>query len=192
MKSLVFLISHIGSDSQLLFNSLNQTKQVMGISMGTYSDPHILSYLDSIPHKLRNSAAIYMDHLLFNFMLSSKAFYKICRFIYLVREARPSITNIIENQYKVLPAARYYAFRLRRICEMCKQTPGAVFLTWEDIATGRGLPLIKQYLNLKENLIKPEMPMATQTELPLDIIQKAQESYERYLYISQQFNLVRV
>ena len=49
-------------------------------------------------------------------------------------------------------AKRYYCFRLRRLYEMAKKTPGAIFLTWDDIKSKKKLELVENYLNIKEKI----------------------------------------
>jgi hypothetical protein len=89
---------------------------------------------------------------------------------------------------------RYYTYRLRRICEMARRTPGAVLLTWDDMITGRGFPLLEKYLHLKEPLVNEEKlwPQAqSNANVTSAIIDQAQHSYERYFYYLRNLNLRR-
>ena len=75
---------------------------------------------------------------------------------------------------------------------MAKQSPGAVFLTWQDLLDGQGQPLIENYLNLKEQLNTGIFPESTDDNVPIELIEQAQDSYERYYYYLRQQNLQSV
>mgnify|MGYP003396138399 CR=1 FL=1 len=63
---------------------------------------------------------------------------------------------------------------------MAKRTPGAVLLMWEDI--NRGLPLVEEYLNLKQVLEPVETTKGTSVSLvPFGLVKEAEESYERHM-----------
>lgn len=184
MKKVVFLVSHLGSGSNLLSNILDNNPRIQGFRTGkSYVNFHSLESLTDQPHKLDNTAAIYMDELNFNYNLASKSLYSSCKFIYFIREARGSLEDLILN-YKYYPAAamRYYCYRLRRICEMSKNTPDAILLTWDNLHKKEGMELIEEYLNLRERLIVPDMSSIITKTVPLEIVEKSQNAYERYLY----------
>jgi hypothetical protein len=192
MKKVVFIVSHLGSGSDELVRVLNENPRVIiHQSEQVYSHPDDLDWLFSQGHKLDNAAAIYGHHLLQNMFLTSESFYNICKFIYVIRPAKPSL-NIILNKYTPLTASRYYCFRLRRICEMAKRTPGAVFLTWQNLADNKFQPIIENYLNLKDPLSQGNFTENSKDEVHLGIIEQAQTSYERYYYYLIQQNLQSV
>lgn len=142
-----------------------------------------------------NSAAIYLTDLLYNWQFCHRGLYDICRFIYLVREPEGSLNHLIRNRH-YLPefAVRYYCYRLRRICEMAKRTPNALFLTYTDLATGDGLPLVEKYLSLKQPLIHtPELyEMRVWPNLVgMEGMQQAQRSFERHMYFLRHLRLTR-
>ena len=59
------------------------------------------------------------------------------------------------------------------------------------LATGKGLPLIEEYLRLKTPLIH-HAELFTHSELddvPNEIIEKSQECYERHLYFLRHLEL---
>jgi hypothetical protein len=192
MKKVLFLTSHLHSGSGNLFESLDKTRRVQGHRLHRmYTHPSILEQLTGVFHKTDNTAAIYMDELLHNYVLSTKTFYSFCKFIYVVREPRPTLNSLIGAKlYKPLQAARYYTFRLRRMCEMARNTPGAVLATWEDLTTGRANPLIEDYLNLREQLPAIEELPASRDICPFELIQQAEKSYEKYLFYLRSQKLV--
>jgi hypothetical protein len=150
------------------------------ISYNHYSSVELLS---EQKHKIDDSSAIYMDLLLFNYEFSCTSLYDHCKFIYFIREAKPTLNKIIEDypQYKPETALKYYCFRLRRICEMAKRTPNCIVLTWEDLHAKRGLNLLEEYLNLKDPL-KIKNFERVENVLNRDLINKGQDSFERHLY----------
>ena len=183
MKRIVFLISHVGSDSDKLLQILNENPRVQIVDKGGYYDhPKDLDHFSVQPHKMDGTAAIYGDQLLYNTNFSCVALHSICKFIYLIREAKPSLN---ENSFHLRKTVEnYYRFRLRRIYEMASKTPGAVFLTWDDARTGNGLPLIEEYLGLKDSLIPCEdlFPKSVKDHYPFDLVERCQDAYEKYLY----------
>lgn len=193
MKNIVFIVSHLGAGSEALIYSMNKNSRIESRRVeGGYKDITAIESLTINPHKLGNSAAFYMDRILYNYEFSCPSLYKFCRFIYLIREARPTLNKVagIPTLQKKSPPniERYYRYRLRRIYEMAKHTPEAILLTWEDIASKRGLKLIEQYLNLNEPLnltIREEI----KDLVDIEMVNKAQECYERYLCRLKKLNL---
>ena len=184
MKKICFIASHLSSGSSELFDVLDQNPRVQGFrSQRPYPDVPSLMEVTARPHKAGTAAAVYMDELLYNYSLQTKDAYRYCRFVYVVRRPEPTLTALVAaKSYTPEAACRYYCFRLRRMCEMARRTPGAVLLTWEDISTGRGLPLVEEYLNLKEPLAVPEMKKGTSATLvPFGLLSSAEQCYERYL-----------
>lgn len=199
MKKVVFIASHLGSGSDDLIDILNKNPRcVFHNTNSDYSHPDKLEWMYRYGHKLEGHAsAVYGDHLLFNMTLSCKALYKICKFVYVIRQPRPTLNEIISSPrltYNPETAASYYAFRLRRICEMAKRTPGSLLLTWDQLASGLAFPVLDRFLNLKQPL-KPEynhfLP-STVDRVPGPIIRKSEEVFERYFYYLSQLELERV
>lgn len=172
------------SGSSALYEMLDNNPRVKGFRLNRpYTDMPSVYELTQERHKLNNQAAIYMDELLFNHSLQTKDAYRYCQFIYVVRPAEPTLNELVARRlYTPLFATRYYCYRLQRICEMAKRTPGAVLLTWDDLATGRGLSLVEEYLGLKNKLSAPIMKRGTSMALvPLQYVKEAEESYEKHL-----------
>ncbi len=188
MNTVLFVVSHLGSGSESLVSVLNENPrvQVWGGQM-SYRHPSDLNILMARGHKLDNSAAVYGDHLLLNPLFSCKALYEFCKFIYVVRDAKGSLNHMPEREGKF--AAMYYRYRLRRICEMARRTPGAVLLTYEDLKSGRGLDLIEDYLVLKTPLSKPQLSPDDKDDVDSKVWTECQEAYEHYLFYLKHLNL---
>jgi hypothetical protein len=186
MKKVCFIVSHLGSGSSDLVEVLNGNPRCsIQNSSVRYGGPDDLDWLFANPHKCRDSSAVYGDHLLYNTSLSCKSLYDRCKFIYLIRPARASLNETAKsNKYRPVFAARYYSFRLRRICEMARKTKDALFLVWDDLASGKAFPSIEEYLGLKVQL-KAEhqhFPACTSDEFDERLVSECQDAYERYYY----------
>ena len=192
MKKIVFICSHQYSGSNILYEALDKHPRIQGfkgVTIGTYFSGSQLLSLTQNEHKLKNRSAIYMDEILYNFQISSKDVYKYCKFIYVLRKPEVPISYLIANDKKKPSfALLYYKFRVRRLCEMAKRTPGAVFLTYEQLCAGQGIELIKEYLDLPSDIdFNPsEMEKINRgfgTDLlGLNLRSEVERTYERYLY----------
>ena len=179
MKKVCLLISHEHSDSKALLNVLSNNPRLSCYNTGrVYNHALSLEELTALPHKIDNVAAIWMEMLLHNYQFSCKSLYPICKFIYMIREAEPTLNALVESGYRPDAALRYYTYRLRRICEMARCTPGAVLLTWQDIK----LPLIESYLNLKQPLELPVLSKVKTGLVKWPLVEEGQKCYERYLF----------
>jgi len=195
MRNILFLSSHLFSGSNELATVLNENSRIDLIEhLLTYDHPIVLDYLYNRGHKLDNTAAIYGGQILFNKDFGCKAFYDFSKFIYVIRSAKPTLNAIkrYRKEYSELTACRYYCFRLRRIYEMARSSPGSVFLTEENFATRQGMDLIGNHLNLKEPLRIPNVPEVVEDDFSSQLIAKAQDCYEKYLYHLKQLDLVKI
>ena len=199
MKKILFVCSHLHSGSSALCDALNRHPRIQGYKLAarsSYAGPPNLLMLTEQHHKLGNRSAIYMDELLWNHHLSTKAAYKECSFIYVVREPAAVLDLLVGNE-KMKPsfAVRYYTYRLRRLCEMAKRTPGAVLLTWDDLVENRGISLIQDYLGLKQPVSFDPVSLspfkrAYSTDLVgLQVRSEVDDTYQRYLYYLKNQNL---
>ncbi len=194
MRNILLLVSHLFSGSSDLMTSLNDNERIdLTDHLLSYEHPSMLEYLFNVGHKLDNAAAIYGSQVLHNKDFSCKAFYNFVKFIYVVRPAKPTLNEIKlhRKEYSDLTASRYYCFRLRRMYEMAHSTPGAIFLTYDDIYSEKGLKLIQEYLDLPTALKVPLPTIISKEEvdIPFDIVTKSQDCYEKYLYSFKQLNL---
>jgi hypothetical protein len=197
MKKVCFIVSHIGSGSVDLIDMLNNNSRCdIKKSSVRYSGPEDLEWLFAASHKCRDSSAVYGDHLLFNTSLSCRNLYESCTFIYVIRPARASLNEIStmkEYGLKGCFAARYYSFRLRRICETARKTKNALLLTWDDLASGRAFPSVEEHLGLKTQLKAEHHHFGAVSRDDFDekLISECQDAYERYYYYLARLGLKR-
>lgn len=197
MHKILFLASHLGSGSSVLYKSLNEHPKIQGFKSklgNVYTHPFNLLSLVNNRHKLHNSSAVYMDELLYNYLFSIKYAYNVSKFIYVIRDAEPTLNWLMENELFKTPlsAQRYYLYRLRRICEMARHTPGAVVLNYYDLKNKKGLDKIESYLNLKEPIeLDAQMPDPTSlTLVPTALIREADASFEKYWHYLKSQDLI--
>jgi hypothetical protein len=193
MKKVCFVVSHLGSGSSELVESLNRNPRCeIHSTRVQYSSPDSLNWMFSRGHKMRNSSAVYGDHLLFNASLSCRKLYEFCKFIYVIRPARQSLEGIMSSGYGEEEASRYYRFRLRRICEMAKRTPSAVIATWDDLARGEVLKSIESYVGLSSPLEGLNLSEGTPCAMKESAVEQCQDAYERYHYFLKSLKEVRI
>jgi hypothetical protein len=193
MKKVLYVASHMCSGSSNLVEILNENSRVqIHKSDLFYNHPTVLSHLYELGHKWETTASVYGDHLLNNTSFSCKELYPLCKFIYFIRRPEETLGEVIASdpRYTWETAARHYCFRLRRICEMAAKTPGAVFLTRDDI--GKGLEIIDDYLNLKDPLVLKDYPENKSEYVPSNILESCEQSYEKHLYFIKHLDLRRV
>lgn len=169
MHKIILLVSHLGSNSQVLCGILNGAKRIHWIPKHFILDhPVAMDKLSSIEHKYSNSIGLYLTEILYNYQISHKRIYDMCQFVYLARNPRELIFTDSWTR-------NYYIFRLRRIFEMARET-GGVFLRWEDVLKGTGLRLLEDKLSLERLHYTPEdCPSA---KVPKDI----ERAYELFIY----------
>jgi hypothetical protein len=136
-----------------------------------------------------------MDVLNFNQQLSTKTAYEYCKFIYVIREPEYVINSLVKkDKMNFSFAKRYYCFRLRRLYEMAKKTPEAIFLTWDDIKSKKKLELVENYLNIKEKINLDNSLISKFSEdidgsIPYSDLIKVENTYEKYLFFLKNLNL---
>lgn len=189
MKKVCFIISHHGSGSFDLVNILNQNPKCdINSSQYSYDNPQDLNWMFLKNHKCRDNSAVYGDHLLYNMSFSCKKLYNYCKFIYVIRPPRASLNEMISMNYQQEYAARYYRYRLRRICEMAKKTPDSVLVTWEDLVKG-SFSVIENLLGLKEKLYSKNHHFITKetNSFKESLVSECEDAYERYYYYLKNF-----
>ena len=191
MKRVLLFITHLGAQSDTLYEILNANPRIqMATTHTIYRTPMDAVQLTTTDHKLRTTAAIYGDRVLYNHTFCCDQLCKHCKFVYLIRAAKPTLSALLATgDYTPTSALRYYQFRLRRIMEMGKRTPGAVLLTHDGVEK-EGLGLIEEYLNLKTPLQGKSLPQEELEEVPSEVVEIAQDSYERYLYQLKNMDLL--
>lgn len=195
MKKAVLVISHEGSNSDALCEILNRNPRVQLTHPNlVYNHPEVVESLTNHTHKLSNSAAVWLDVVLHNFYFSHKEIYKMCKFIYMIREPKPTLDSIVDLNSNTDCVIRYYCYRLRRICEMARSTPGSLLLQWEDVYTGRAFHLVERFLGLKEPLQLDQLLFVQPKPNPFvttSMIETCQNAYERYLYYLKNLSHLR-
>lgn len=187
MNTILFVTSHLGAEHNQLVSALNRHSRILIHNVqGTYQHISDIELLIAAGHKRPGVAAIYGDQLLYNHQFCCKPLLGWCRFVYLIQNAKCSLNTILAEKncpYTPLRAFRYYAYRLRRICEMAKRTPGAVMLRWRDVVEGKGESLIADYLKIKGVALDVESAdVSSADSVPYEILRKAEDCYERHLY----------
>jgi hypothetical protein len=201
MKKVIFICSHLFSGSNQLYAAMQQNPRIQGYkskNLNNYESSMNIINLMSCRHKANNNSAIFMDEINFNYQISTKNVYSSCKFIYVLRSPEQCIPQIISNfGYRPLNAVRYYTFRLRRICEMARNTPGAVLLTFDDLLNDRGADLINDYLELVKPIdFNPNNFAVYKNTVSDDLLgsvlrSQACDKYERYLYFLKNQSLRR-
>lgn len=192
MKKVVFIASHMYSGSSALYHAMDCNPRIQGFPgriPNEYSTVLGIYGLTLKPHKCDNRSAIYMDELLHNYQLSTKGSYDVCKFVYVIRPPETTLNLLISNdRIKPAFAVRYYTYRLRRLCEMAKRTPGAILYTYDDLKAGRGLELLTDYLQLREPVeLPPEYLQTLERNFSTELLgttlrSAASDTYEKYLY----------
>lgn len=180
MRKVLFLISHLGSGSTDLFDTLQACPRIDGYrTENIYDHPDKLFLLTSSVHKRDNAAAIYMDELLYNHSLTFKPLCNFCKFVFFVREPRGSLNQLVsEKIYNAERAARYYRYRLRGIYEYICRVRTAPVVTWDDLKAGN-LKSVEEYLDMPLQI--KAVKDTTLDVVPSQYINECQDAYERYL-----------
>lgn len=193
MKKVVLICSHLHSGSRELYKSLDNHSQIQGYKYPVYSSALDFIRLTDQRHKLNNRSSVYMDELLFNYNLSTDVAYKECKFIYVIREPISVLNKLVLiNKMKPIFGLRYYSYRLRRLFEMSKRTPGAILLTWEDLMNNRGTDLLEKYIGVKESIkfkIDNDFNISDNI-ISLKLSKEAEDCYQKYLYYLKNRNLI--
>ena len=177
MRKVLFIMSHLGSSSSTLINSLLQDPKI-----DIFNTNQIYDHYDKIEiltnniHKRNNSAAIYMEEILHNYRFTCKMLCSLCKFIFIIREPSETLFNIRKNnpEYSELTAQRYYCFRLRGIYEYICRTPNSIVLNYEDIKKNN-LSNLENYLGI-DNIVIPEQSFSGSI-----YSEECENCYERYL-----------
>lgn len=196
MKKVAFIVSHLGSGSDYLVDVLNNNPRCM-----IFNSNHVYDHPDSLEwlyknHKLRGfSGAVHGDHLLFNHSFSCKNLYEYCKFIYVIRPPRQALNEILRFTRNTKEnVVNYYRYRLRRICEMAKNTKNSVFLTYDELISEKNFDIIEKYLGLIHPLenqqVEGENP-PIENKFEEDEMKKVEDCYERYYYYLNNLGIIR-
>lgn len=186
MKQTLFVVSHMFGGSDLLAETMNAHPNIEVWSSGiVYDSMEKIVLMNRADHKDRTSRAIFGDQLFHNHAFYCKPAYDVCKFIYIINAPKQSLNLMLSKRYftSIDEADRHYRFRLRRIYEMARNTPGAVFLTKDMLLAGKGLDLIEEYLELNTPLpVLPLKDRKTPDDLLPSELAASENAFERYLY----------
>jgi hypothetical protein len=183
MKKVLFVISHEYSGSDYLVRILNNNPRcVIFTSKNQYDHPDSLNWLYE-HHKLSNfSGSVYGDHLLYNYLFSCKYLYSCCRFIYVIRNPKQTLSEINFPNKNFI---NYYKFRLRRIAEMSRKTKNAIFLSYDQLINASSFNKIEDYLGLIEPLKHLELEnqnKENKNNFSKEELDSLEDCYEKYFY----------
>lgn len=182
MKRIILVVSHLGAGSASLCYCLAQNKIIQWMQDGIIYDDPVLS-VESIlttQHRYSEKIGLYINEVLYNYQISHKKVYDACQFIYLVRDPKSSIRIVKPNDATY--ALNYYVFRLRRIYEMTKETKGALFMTWDDLVSQKGMKYLTKKYSLPDTPFAEYRPEKKLFELPKPMMAEAERAYELLLY----------
>lgn len=113
MEKVLFLMSHLGSGSDKLYEVLKSHPKIYDPNINIiYENYEDIDYLLRQPHKVNNVSAIYIQQILYNHQFVSKQLCKFCNFVFFLGNPRTSISQIIKMGYSEENALSYYSFRL--------------------------------------------------------------------------------
>ena len=190
MKKICIISTHLDSGVSLLNGILDLHPQLEIYQLAqrnVCSTGLDLLRLTEKSHKMKNKTAIYLFENNYNHQIIGHQILNLCKFIYLVRRPEETIPQLVVNRKIGLDfAINYYFFRLRRISQLCKYTPNAIFLTYEDVKKSNGIHEIESYLNLKDNLKSKFLSFHEEKEIYVKnfdykLIQKLETKYEKYI-----------
>lgn len=165
----LFVVTHFGSGASSLVNTLTNHPRISYSPHEIYSHPYDLTAMKD------RYAKIFFDRLDLNQSISSPSILQCAKFIYFIRDPIRSLPNIVhQKNYSERGAVNYYCFRLRRIYEIARSTPG-LFLTYDDFVTHPNL--VFDWLGLTES----PLGSCDENEKPVLISERAEERYEHYL-----------
>ena len=182
MKTVLFIDTHLGSESERLYTVLDTHPRVQGYRENrVYENVASLFGLTSLPHKNSTAAAVYMDEVVHNHALAHRSIYPIPHHVFLIRDPVGTLNQLHSEGMDFESACRYYCLRLRRLGSVARHASRAVALLHDDLVSGRIEP-VNRLLRLRPPL---ELPRCKYTEVrgdaPYRLVQEGQESFERCL-----------
>jgi len=158
MKKVLFLHTHLGSGYKHLLQELNKHPRIQCFDgFGPFEHPDDLTRLTNQKHKLNNVAAIYCHPILMNHEWVPKAIRESAKNVFLFALPDKSIQQ--QDQW-----LDYYAFRLRGLYDMQRQTENKAII-WDVDYTA-----LNEYLNVD---VKPQANR--------DILFEAAGKYDEYI-----------
>lgn len=137
----LFIITHIGSGSELLCKSLRHHVRIYQHNKSMYKD-----YRDLLEMRYRY-ATVFFDCLFYNQQLHWKNLVKNCKFIFLIRNPAQAL-YYLNKTYAPQKAIDYYFYRLRRLAEM-KSWSQSLTVDYNQLAQDETYEKIGKFIGLK-------------------------------------------
>jgi hypothetical protein len=183
-KELLLVITHY-RENNVLVDTLNTNKRIQKIDLQLYKDMSNFFSLGSIRIGYKKNPHIYMDSLYYNHQFSFAPLLNFSKFIYLVNKPRLVMPSLVEsNRYSPESCLNYYCFRLRKIYEMIRKTPGQNFKVFfdEEFILPDTYKKIQEFLDLKEEFSIRKENSVADFNVSNTILEKANECYEKYRF----------
>jgi len=148
----LFLVSHPGAGADSLYDSLCSSPAVAGVRGEDQKQFTNVGHLDLMVDRgrlQRPMARTFVDMLTEDTAFVSKPLYHACRFLILVRDPDGALASCVaagDPDPRSLPGR--YCSRLSRLCEVARDAPGSLLMTYEDMADGTGLKGLRGHLGL--------------------------------------------
>jgi hypothetical protein len=179
VKQVLFIMTHLGSGWEALSDALASHPRIDCFHTGmAYDHYDRIEQLVSNSHKDSRSNSLWADIILHNHSFTCKPLINISKFVYLLREPRESLAEIIATgKYDMEMASRYYRYRLRGLCEYALRSAGYV-LTYDRLTDLSG---VMRHIGLKGVLNIGPKPSVPQVRISESILAECDLSYEKYL-----------
>jgi hypothetical protein len=179
----VFIATHIGAGGNMLADMISANRRIARIrrdSTQVYTDPIALDYAQRKTLEGNPNARMFVDRIVFNHELAHTSFYADCLFVFLVREPEATLKHLVGLGYTERAAARYYTYRLRRLCEMARRAKHSIVTTWDELVSKQAFPAIKELIGMKE-LNSFYRPHKSEKTVDPATVSACRRSYKRHL-----------
>lgn len=169
----LFIVTHLGSGASALCDALSRHPRCGRAIRQVYSHANDLAKMkEGNPF-----SKIYFDKLVYNYQFTCPSLYSQCKFIYVIREPKLVLPYLVHVKgYSARGACRYYAYRLRRLCEMARKTPNKLVSTFDEIDVEK----IRKFINVKQSINLSIVENKEVGEHPYLLREFCQERYESY------------
>jgi len=191
-RNFALILSHPGSASGQLCDSLSSDRFLLVPFPGTLDHPDKVQAVVGMPHRVQHAGAVYGVELLLNYQLTCRRLVEFSRSIYVLSDPRRAVPRLVESGlYDEESAVRLYTFRLRRLAELAKVSRRGLLVTEADLERPEGVGLVADFLRTRTQP-KPLQPWRSGVELSPRLLDWAVESYERHLFYMRGLPLRRL
>lgn len=179
----IFVATHVGAGGSMLAEMISANRRIGRIrrdNTQVYTDPIALDYAQRKTLETNPDARMFVDRIVFNHEFAHESFYDDCLFVFLVREPEATLNHLVGLGYTPAAAARYYSYRLRRLCEMARRAKHKVVATWDELVSKEALPEIKRLIGMKE-LNSIYRPQKSEKTVDPATVSACRRCYERHL-----------